>query len=48
MTIPNLHLNDGHTMPQIGLGTASLNDEAVISALDIGAEPRADSDTTGH
>jgi 2,5-diketo-D-gluconate reductase A len=40
MTIPNLKLNDGHSMPQIGLGTASLNDEAVapviVQALKIG------------
>lgn len=33
MIIPSLPLNDGYTMPQIGLGTASLNDETVASAL---------------
>lgn len=33
MTIPVLPLNDGYTMPQIGLGTATLNDEAVASVL---------------
>ncbi len=40
MTIPTLKLNDGHTMPQIGLGTASLNDEAIapviVTALELG------------
>jgi 2,5-diketo-D-gluconate reductase A len=40
MTIPTLRLNDGHAMPQIGLGTASLNDDAVapviIKAVEIG------------
>ncbi|MFN8490989.1 MAG: aldo/keto reductase [Caldilineaceae bacterium] len=33
MTIPTLRLNDGHTMPQIGLGTATLNDETVASVI---------------
>lgn len=33
MTIPTLRLNDGHTMPQIGLGTASLNDDIVAPVL---------------
>jgi 2,5-diketo-D-gluconate reductase A len=40
MTIPTLRLNDGHTMPQIGLGTASLNDDKVapviVSAIEAG------------
>lgn len=33
MAIPNLRLNDGYTIPQIGLGTASLNDETVARVL---------------
>jgi 2,5-diketo-D-gluconate reductase A len=33
MTIPTLALNDGHAMPQIGLGTASLNDEKVAPVI---------------
>ena len=33
MAIPSLRLNDGHTMPQIGLGTASLNDETVAPVI---------------
>lgn len=33
MTIPTLPLNDGHTIPQIGLGTASLNDETVVPVI---------------
>jgi len=33
MTIPNVRLNDGHTIPQIGLGTASLNDEKVAAVI---------------
>src|SRR5215207_9795146 len=33
MTVPTLRLNDGHTIPQIGLGTASLNDEAVAPVI---------------
>jgi 2,5-diketo-D-gluconate reductase A len=33
MTVPTLRLNDGHSMPQIGLGTASLNDEKVAPVI---------------
>jgi 2,5-diketo-D-gluconate reductase A len=37
---PTRRLNDGHTMPQIGLGTASLNDDTVapviVTAIDAG------------
>jgi 2,5-diketo-D-gluconate reductase A len=33
MTIPSLRLNDGHTIPQIGLGTASLNDDTIAPVL---------------
>lgn len=33
MPIPSLPLNDGYTMPQIGLGTASLNDDTVASVI---------------
>ncbi len=33
MTVPTLRLNDGHTIPQIGLGTASLNDEKIAPVL---------------
>src|SRR5262245_59203989 len=33
MTIPTLRLNDGHTMPQIGLGTASLKDDLVAPVI---------------
>src|SRR4026209_2355656 len=40
MTIPTTRLNDGHTVPQIGLGTASLNDDKVapviVTALEAG------------
>jgi len=40
MTIPTLRLNDGHAIPQIGLGTASLNDDKVapviITAIEVG------------
>lgn len=40
MTIPTLRLNDGHTIPQIGLGTASLNDDKVapviVTAINVG------------
>src|SRR4051794_20189829 len=40
MTVPTLRLNDGHAMPQIGLGTASLNDDKVapviVSAIESG------------
>ncbi len=33
MTTPTLLLNDGHTIPQIGLGTASLNDETAAPVI---------------
>jgi 2,5-diketo-D-gluconate reductase A len=33
MTIPTLRLNDGHTIPQIGLGTASLKDDTITPVL---------------
>jgi 2,5-diketo-D-gluconate reductase A len=33
MIIPSVRLNDGHTMPQIGLGTASLNDDTVAPVI---------------
>ena len=33
MTIPTIRLNDGHAMPQIGLGTASLNDDQVAPVI---------------
>lgn len=33
MTIPTLRLNDGYTIPQIGLGTASLNDDTVAPVI---------------
>ncbi len=33
MTIPHLSLNNGLSMPQIGLGTASLNDAAIAPVL---------------
>lgn len=33
MTTPTLPFNDGHTIPQIGLGTASLNDDTVASVI---------------
>jgi 2,5-diketo-D-gluconate reductase A len=33
MTIPALRLNNGYTMPQIGLGTASLNDEQIAPLI---------------
>lgn len=40
MTIPTLPLNNGHTIPQIGLGTASLNDDqiapVIITAIEAG------------
>lgn len=40
MTIPALRLNNGYTMPQIGLGTASLNDEQIapliVTAIEAG------------
>lgn len=40
MTMPVLPLNNGYTMPQIGLGTASLNDEQIapliVTAIEAG------------
>jgi 2,5-diketo-D-gluconate reductase A len=40
MTVPELRLNNGYTMPQIGLGTASLNDEQIapliVTAIEAG------------
>lgn len=40
MSVPMLRLNDGRAMPQIGLGTASLNDDAiapvVVTAIEAG------------
>lgn len=33
MTVPTLHLSDGHTIPQIGLGTATLNDDEVAPVI---------------
>jgi 2,5-diketo-D-gluconate reductase A len=40
MTAPTLKLNDGHSIPQIGLGTSPLNDAevapAVVSAIEAG------------
>jgi 2,5-diketo-D-gluconate reductase A len=33
MTIPTLRLNDGRAMPQIGLGTASLDDDQVAPVI---------------
>jgi diketogulonate reductase-like aldo/keto reductase len=33
MTIPTLRLNNGYTMPQVGLGTASLNDDTVAPVI---------------
>ena len=33
MRAPTLPLNDGHTMPQIGLGTASLDDDKVAPVI---------------
>lgn len=33
MTVPSLPLNDGYTMPQIGLGTASLKDDTVVPVI---------------
>lgn len=33
MTIPTLRLNNGYTMPQIGLGTASLKDDPVVPVI---------------
>ncbi len=40
MTVPLLRLNNGYTMPQIGLGTASLNDDQIapliVTAIEAG------------
>src|ERR1044071_5138828 len=40
MTVPTLQLSDGNAMPQIGLGTASLNDEqiapVIVTAIEAG------------
>jgi 2,5-diketo-D-gluconate reductase A len=40
MTVPVLRLNNGYTMPQIGLGTASLNDDQIapliVTAIEAG------------
>jgi 2,5-diketo-D-gluconate reductase A len=40
MTVPGLRLNDGRAIPQVGLGTASLNDAAVapvvVAAIEAG------------
>jgi 2,5-diketo-D-gluconate reductase A len=33
VTIPGIHLSDGRTIPQIGLGTASLDDERVAPVI---------------
>lgn len=33
MTVPTIRLNDGRSIPQIGLGTASLNDEKVAPVI---------------
>jgi 2,5-diketo-D-gluconate reductase A len=33
MNIPTITLNSGHAMPQIGLGTASLNDTAIMPVV---------------
>ncbi len=33
MTVPTIRLNDGRSIPQVGLGTASLNDEKVASVI---------------
>ena len=33
MTVPTLRFNDGHAIPQIGLGTASLNDDTVAPVI---------------
>ncbi len=38
MTIPSLPLNDGHTIPQLGLGTWPLDDEEVSDAIVDAAE----------
>jgi 2,5-diketo-D-gluconate reductase A len=40
MTVPTLPLNNGYTIPQIGLGTASLNDDqiapVIVTAIEAG------------
>lgn len=40
MTVPTLHLNNGHTIPQLGLGTWPLSDDAVapvvVAAIEAG------------
>jgi 2,5-diketo-D-gluconate reductase A len=40
MIIPTLHLSDGHIIPQVGLGTASLNDDqiapVIVTAIEAG------------
>src|ERR1044071_4012259 len=40
MTVPTLQLSDGNAMPQIGLGTASLNDDkiapVIVTAIEAG------------
>lgn len=33
MTVPSLPLNNGHTIPQIGLGTATLKDDVIVPVL---------------
>jgi 2,5-diketo-D-gluconate reductase A len=38
MTIPTVRLNDGYSIPQIGLGTASLDDEKIASVLGVAFE----------
>jgi 2,5-diketo-D-gluconate reductase A len=40
VTIPTLQLSDGHTIPQVGLGTATLNDDeiapVIVTAIEAG------------
>ena len=38
MTIPSLPLNDGHSIPQLGLGTSPLDDEETADAIVAAAE----------
>jgi len=38
VTIPSLPLNDGHTIPQLGLGTSPLDDEETADAIVAAAE----------
>ena len=38
MTVPNLKLNSGSTIPQIGLGTWPLKDEEVAPVVVAGIE----------